>query len=414
MKAPGDASTDMIESGRQEDAEQTKAAPPSLSGRGFFISAGQSAWKWLAAPLAATPDPLGRRRRLLALLVVPIFFVTVYVVVRMLMFEAPGSLRRSVYIPLMLGLEVLLVLAYLLNRAGHYQWAAGLTIAATVIGPWGAAALDPAILRGDALPLAYTIISVILCSILVSTVGTAILAAIELLALAYVALRVPQAGSVSWSGLMTLFFTTSVLSMVNSYVSRRDLRQIDDQTRQLARSEAGLRELSVRDHLTGLFNRRYMEETLEREIRRSARARHSVGVLLLDIDQFKDVNDQWGHAAGDVLLQALGQVLSTHIRGGDIACRWGGDEFVIVLPEASRPATRQRAERLREAVGELEIPYHGLSLGALTISVGLAMYPQHGSSGEALLKSADQALYRAKAEGKNRVVVAELYHPPIA
>lgn len=170
----------------------------------------------------------------------------------------------------------------------------------------------------------------------------------------------------------------------------------------------------MRDHLTGLFNRRYLEETLEREIKRSLRSRYSIGVLLLDIDQFKEINDTWGHAAGDVLLKALGEVLAAHIRGGDIACRWGGDEFVLVLPDASRQTTRQRAERLREAVRELEIPYHGLSLGALTISVGLAMYPQHGANGDALLKSADDALYRAKSLGKNRVAVAELIHPPIA
>jgi diguanylate cyclase (GGDEF)-like protein len=334
------------------------------------------------------------------------------VLIMVLVLDPNGSAVRREYIPFILGLDALFALAYGLNGAGYYRWAAAVTVMAAVVGPWGSAVLDPTVLHGDFVPLAYTIISVLLSSILLSPLLTTMLATVQLLGLALVAIASWEATPINWPSLLALVFTTSVLSILFTIISRDDLKQIDRQTQQLALSEAGLRELSVRDHLTGLFNRRYLEATLDREIRRSSRSQHTIGVILIDVDRFKEVNDAWGHAAGDLLLQQLGQLFMAHIRGGDIACRYGGDEFVIVLPEASRQATRQRAERVRDAVKQLEIAYHGLSLGAPTISAGVAMFPQHGASCEALLKSADQALYRAKAAGRDRVAGSAGLHVP--
>jgi diguanylate cyclase (GGDEF)-like protein len=129
-------------------------------------------------------------------------------------------------------------------------------------------------------------------------------------------------------------------------------------------------------------------------------------VILFDVDHFKQVNDRWGHAAGDLVLQGIGQLASTRIRGGDIACRYGGDEFVLVLPETSREATRKRAEQVRETVKHLQEEYNGQPLGTISISLGVAMYPNNGTTRDAILKSADKALYRAKGEGGNRVALA--------
>ena len=163
---------------------------------------------------------------------------------------------------------------------------------------------------------------------------------------------------------------------------------------------------SVRDPLTGLFNRRYMEEMLERELLRAARKTNLVTVLMIDIDHFKEFNDAYGHEAGDLLLRELGSVLKGQIRGGDIACRYGGEEFLLILTETGLEAGRERAENLRQQLGGLHIHYHGEVLRRITASIGVAGYPEHGTSAARIVSSADGALYQAKHEGRDRVVVA--------
>jgi diguanylate cyclase (GGDEF)-like protein/PAS domain S-box-containing protein len=166
-----------------------------------------------------------------------------------------------------------------------------------------------------------------------------------------------------------------------------------------------LRTQSVRDALTGLFNRRYMEESLEREVRRAARKQGTLGTILLDIDYFKQFNDTLGHEAGDHLLRELGNFLELHVRGDDIACRYGGEEFILILPDASLETSRQRAEQIREAAKHLSIQYRGQPLETVTLSVGVAIYPEHGMTAQELLRAADGALYQAKKQGRDRVVV---------
>lgn len=167
-----------------------------------------------------------------------------------------------------------------------------------------------------------------------------------------------------------------------------------------------LRAQSIRDPLTGLFNRRFMEESLERELRRAMRGKEQVALLMMDIDHFKHFNDTFGHQAGDALLRALGNLLKESVRGQDIVCRYGGEEFVFVLPGASLDAALKRAELLREDVKQLNAQYGGQLLGAVTLSIGIAVFPDNGDSAEHLLKAADDALYRAKAGGRDRVIAA--------
>jgi diguanylate cyclase (GGDEF)-like protein/PAS domain S-box-containing protein len=167
-----------------------------------------------------------------------------------------------------------------------------------------------------------------------------------------------------------------------------------------------LREQSSRDTLTGLFNRRYMEESLDREIRRATREGYGLGLLLADLDNFKQLNDTFGHAAGDEVLRRTGRFLATAVRGEDIACRFGGEEFVVVLPKASLRDTRHRAEALREALKAYALDEPGRLHPTTTMSVGVAAYPEHGTSVAALILAADSAMYVAKAQGRDRVVVA--------
>jgi diguanylate cyclase (GGDEF)-like protein/PAS domain S-box-containing protein len=167
-----------------------------------------------------------------------------------------------------------------------------------------------------------------------------------------------------------------------------------------------LRQQSVRDPLTTLFNRRYLEETLEREIKRAARAEAALAVIMLDIDHFKAFNDTFGHDAGDAVLREFGRYLRAQFRGADIACRYGGEEFVLILPEAGLEQAAERAEQLRQGAKHLQVPNRGQPLGAISISLGVAAFPEHGDTGEALLLAADAALLQAKREQRDRVVVA--------
>jgi diguanylate cyclase (GGDEF)-like protein len=172
------------------------------------------------------------------------------------------------------------------------------------------------------------------------------------------------------------------------------------------RLRESLRDQSIRDALTGLFNRRYLEETLEREISRSARNGKPIGLMMLDIDHFKQFNDSFGHSGGDALMRELGVLLHTHTRAGDAACRYGGDEFVILLPESSLEVTSLRADEIRQAAHRFSIMHEGSILSAVTLTIGVALYPTHGVDMDGLVHAADEAMYMAKHAGGDRIRVA--------
>ena len=170
---------------------------------------------------------------------------------------------------------------------------------------------------------------------------------------------------------------------------------------------AALREQSIRDPVTGLYNRRYMEEALKQHLSRVTRHLHPLGIIMIDIDHFKNFNDVHGHAAGDQILRELGKFLQSHIRGEDTACRYGGEEFILIMPDVFLEAAKSRAEQLRHAARELRVEDGGQSYAGITLSIGVALYPLHGRTIENVLRAADSALYRAKQEGRDRVVIAE-------
>jgi diguanylate cyclase (GGDEF)-like protein/PAS domain S-box-containing protein len=210
--------------------------------------------------------------------------------------------------------------------------------------------------------------------------------------------------------LIDVEFVSNVYLVDGEKVIQCNIRDITERKRAqeaLLESQALLLEQSVRDHLTGLFNRRYLEETLERELVRAARKQLSMGIIMLDVDNLKQFNDTWGHAAGDEILRELGSLLLRQVRGEDIACRYGGDEFVLVLPDASREVTSERAEQICQYAKDFHLQFDGQSLAAVTLSLGVAVSPEHGATSTGILRAVDTALYRAKHEGRGRVVVAE-------
>ncbi|MFZ1142639.1 MAG: diguanylate cyclase [Candidatus Sulfotelmatobacter sp.] len=169
-----------------------------------------------------------------------------------------------------------------------------------------------------------------------------------------------------------------------------------------------LREQAIRDPLTHLFNRRFLEESLDRELQLAVRKKQSIAVLFLDLDHFKRFNDSFGHGAGDMVLQSLADLFRSFFRATDICCRYGGEEFAIILPESSSQNAAIRANALRSEVKSLRLQYKKQALGQLTLSAGVAAFPEHGSTSLDLLKIADQCLYESKARGRDIVTVASL------
>jgi diguanylate cyclase (GGDEF)-like protein len=184
------------------------------------------------------------------------------------------------------------------------------------------------------------------------------------------------------------------------YVNDRQQAQLIE----ISLLQSKLREQALRDSLTNLFNRRFLEETLDHELARAAREGYPICVMMIDLDHFKKINDTYGHEAGDHVLKAIAHTLAVETRRGDFACRYGGEEFVIVMPNMSKDIAYERAESLRNTLNSLYIPYGIYSL-TITISMGIACYPTNGQTRDTILRAADKAMYAAKEAGRDHILL---------
>lgn len=171
------------------------------------------------------------------------------------------------------------------------------------------------------------------------------------------------------------------------------------------RMREAMREQATHDQLTGLFNRRYQDETLPRELHRALREKQTLTVAMLDIDHFKRFNDSYGHEAGDQVLREIGRVLRENLRRSDIACRYGGEELSVIMPDSSTEDARHRLEAICQLIRGMAIDFHRSVLPPVTVSVGIAQAPDQGQDAAALMRAADIALYAAKAAGRDRIEV---------
>ena len=209
---------------------------------------------------------------------------------------------------------------------------------------------------------------------------------------------------------------TTILGIARDDSGRRaaeaQLRAANERLRQqlqeIEQLQGALQEQAIRDSLTGCFNRRYLDETLERELARARREGYPLALLILDLDYFKQINDTYGHQAGDEALRELANHLRGDIRHEDVLCRYGGEEFVILMPRMPLSVAAERAERWRKAIAEIRVHFGSFEM-RFTSSAGVAAYPDHARMPDDLMHCADLALYAAKNEGRNRVVV---YTPP--
>jgi len=168
----------------------------------------------------------------------------------------------------------------------------------------------------------------------------------------------------------------------------------------------GLRQQAIHDALTGLYNRLYLDESLTRELYRQERSGQSLSIIMMDLDHLKEINDIYGHAAGDSVLRSLGNLIKQSVRASDLPCRYGGDEFILVMPDTAPDTAIRRAEKIADQFRKLSIPFGTQTLGGYTLSIGIASAPKHGHTSQDLLAAADQALYQAKRGGRDRVVCA--------
>jgi diguanylate cyclase (GGDEF)-like protein/PAS domain S-box-containing protein len=182
---------------------------------------------------------------------------------------------------------------------------------------------------------------------------------------------------------------------------------MENRLQAVVQEKSVLQELATLDPLTGLYNRRFLDDAIMREISRSEREEKQFAVIMLDLDHFKNVNDQYGHAAGDEVLKTLAMLMKKASRESDLICRFGGEEFVAIMPNMSAIQARDRVETWRRQLEETTVIY-GDSRIQITLSAGIAIFPLHGRSGEELITRADEMLYRSKQQGRNRISVMGL------
>ena len=310
--------------------------------------------------------------------------------------------RLWFYVLLLAGLFIVITLALAFNLSGRFHVSTWFTATCMVFGPWLSILLDPCVAAGDYMPLIYVGMSIQLCSILLRERLTIILSAIQLTAVIAMIFISPALRQINWPSLVAFIVFTSVIGVLYGFSNKRQLDEIEKQRNQLVLDEAKLRALSVRDPLTGLYNRRYMEETFDREVQRATRKQQQLCVIMADIDGFKEINDTVGHVLGDKVLIKVSALLMKNIRTSDVACRYGGDEFCLILPDCTFEEGIRRAEALRHVIERLG---EGMEarIDHVTLSLGVAAMPESGTTREALLAAADSALYSSKRAGRNRV-----------
>lgn len=345
---------------------------------------------------------LSEARKAVNLLVFQLIYLVLIFATMILTLAVNRGERLLFYMALLIGLFLVIFVSLLLNLLGKFRAASWLTVPCMIVGPWLSILLDPTVLAGDFVPLIYVAMSIQLCAILLQRRMTILIAIVQLLAVITLIFASPALRAINWPSLVAFIVFTSVIGVLYGISNNRQLRQIETQRNQLLLDEAKLRALSVRDPLTGLYNRRYMEETFDRELQRAVRKQQSLAVIMADIDGFKNINDTAGHVLGDRALVKVSAFLMRSIRASDVACRFGGDEFCLILPDCSLEEGIRRANALRSAIEALD-DSHEDGLEQFTVSFGVAAMPEDGVTREALIGAADSALYTSKRAGRNRV-----------
>ena len=298
------------------------------------------------------------------------------------------SPNRTAYLLLLLVLLFLLVLAMIAQHRNHYTLSASLTLVLGLVGTWSSVLINLNAEISDFFPLCYVTITIIISGLFLPALFTLLLSLIQIVLLAVLLAANETLQHQNWPSFFFFVILVLLLSIIANYLIMTQMRQ--------------LKESSIRDHLTGLFNRKYFEETLSNKLKRVQKEGEPWGIILLDIDYFKHFNDQYGHDAGDFVLARLAQEMFSYFNLSSTICRYGGDEFAILLPSLQQQELGTLCDNLVERVHALDLLHAGKNLGSMSISVGYTHYTEQLSSVELFIKRADAYLYQAKQAGRNR------------
>lgn len=319
-----------------------------------------------------------------------ILLLLVFVFAFSLMTNPKGSYERQAY-PLLIGFLILIdALAYLFAKRQNYKMSSLLTVAMAMIGTWGAILIDSRFGFTEFFPLIYVTVSVLVSSVLLPLLLTIGIASVQLVALTVIIFHSPVLLGYNWPSFISYVLIASVICIVANYVSSYQIKRFQQS--------------SVRDHLTGLLNRRYFDVTLEDKVKRGGPKAYTYGVMLLDIDNFKKYNDRYSHATGDIILQRVASFLSDALGLHSVVCRYGGDEFAIIISNIDHARLSETAEMLRQEIKTMDITDFCPEEGQVSISIGLALFPHDGKTAEDLMAQADRNLLLAKELGKDRVM----------
>lgn len=332
---------------------------------------------------------LRNQRSAMSLLAVQGALIVVLLLYMLILILSSNEERHRFYMPLVVSLFFLLSFAMLLNARGKYAISIYITVAGVIIAPWVSILFDPAVRQGDLVPILYVGLSVQGCAVLLKEKWMVWIAIAEMLGALTILQSMSEQMGVNWISLFAFILCTSAIAVSHGYTNRKQLEQIH--------------ELSIRDSLTKLYNRRYMEETFDREINRILRKGTKLAVIMTDVDRFKTINDAYGHILGDLVLAQIAQILMENTRGSDVVCRYGGDEFILVLPECSKEDAIARCETVQRLIAQTAVELEGKRVENITLSFGTAELPEDGQTRTDLISAADRALFLSKHSGRNRI-----------
>lgn len=317
-----------------------------------------------------------------------IFFLLIFELSLVYIYPHSVQIKWSYYFLLSLLLATS-GFAFIANLKGMHTFSAYLTMAISLFATWGAVFFEYAVGTLDFFPLVTVSVNVVFASLLFPISFTIMLSIVQLLSLQYILITTEALSRYSWGSFLSYILVISVLSIITSYINRLHIIQI--------------KENSIRDYLTGLYNRGYFEERLQRKVDTDRHKRESFGIILIDVDNFKMYNDIYGHQPGDKLLQIISTFLLDQVSTQGEVYRYGGDEFVVILHDATSEYLHGLAEGMIEGITEVDFTTYGLDFTKATLSMGLSLYPIHGSTKKELMHYADKNLLLSKEMGKNQI-----------
>ena len=317
----------------------------------------------------------------------------------LVIFLTPGA-SLAVYLSIVLISFVLVCIATRLNLIGRYPLALCLTILIMFVAPWASILYESIAGSGDLMPMIFVIIPIQIAALFLATKAMLMISGIQTVAVIVNVIISGTKSDDNWVSVVCYVFIASLLGSVTSYLIRNQYNTLLASKEALAQNQEKLHNLSIRDALSGVYNRRYMDEMLDLLVQRP---KDPFAVLMVDVDRFKSVNDTCGHRVGDAVIQSIAAILTSVTRKNDVVCRYGGDEFLLILMGCSYEAALAKAHEIRRLASGLGCACDDPEAIPITASIGIALFPEHGTDKDSLLHAADSALYQAKEEGRNRV-----------